>query len=323
MPANLSQPYKKAEEAFRRARNAEEKMAALQEMLATIPKHKGTEKLQADIKTRMAKLRDESKTKKKQKGGYNPFGVEKQGAGQVVLAGYPNCGKSALVGALSRAKVKVADYPFSTALPVSGMMPYRDTYVQLVDTPPLTPDNIPSGLIGTFKEADLLLVVVDGSSPEALEQLEGLLEVLQEREVIDLSEEGTIIAPIPFLVVATKADRPEYAGNLEVLRELRPDLPLHPVSSTGIGLEAMKEMLFAALGVIRIYGKAPGRPADKEQPFILPRGSTVLDFAGLVHKDFPQRLKSALVWGSSRFGGQAVPRDHTLEDGDVVELQLS
>ncbi len=323
MPANLTQQYKNAEEAYRRARNAEDKMAALQEMMATIPKHKGTEKLQADIKSRMARLREESRTRKKTKGGYDPFGVEKQGAGQIVLAGYPNCGKSALVGALSRARVKVTDYPFATALPVSGMMPYRDIHVQLVDTPPLTPDNVPAGLLGTFKEADAILIVLDSASPTVLEQLEGLLEVLQEREVIDLSEEGTIVAPAPFLVAATKADCSGSAENLSVLQELYPELVFYIVSSTGIGLERLKEALFTILEVIRIYGKVPGRPPDREKPFILRRGSTVLDFAGLVHRDFPHRLKSALVWGSARFDGQAVPRDYLLADGDVVELQLT
>jgi ribosome-interacting GTPase 1 len=322
VPANLTPQYHAAEEAFRRARTAEEKIAALQEMLAVIPKHKGTEKLQADIKRRIARLREEGKKKSKTR-GYNPFNVEKQGAGQIVLAGYPNTGKSALVGVLTRAKVKVADYPFATSLPVAGMMPYEDTYVQLVDTPPIAPDNVPPGLIGTFKEADALLLVVDVSSEECLEQLEQLLEMLQQREVIDLSEEGEIVAPVPFLVAATKVDVPGAAENLEVLRELKEDLEILAVSAeSGIGLEELRKRLFEILNVIRVYGKAPGRPADKEKPFILKRGSSVLDFAAEVHRDFPRRLKSALVWGSSRFQGQAVPRDHILEDGDIVELQL-
>ncbi|HOL18134.1 MAG TPA: 50S ribosome-binding GTPase [Bacillota bacterium] len=323
MPANLTQQYHHAEERYRQAKTTEEKLKALQEMMAVIPKHKGTEKLQADIKRRIARLKEEGQKKKQSKGGYNPFGVEKQGAGQIVLAGYPNCGKSALVGALTRAKVKVADYPFSTPLPVSGMMPYEDIYIQLVDTPPLTSDNVPPGLLGTFREADALLLVIDCSTPECLDQLEGLLEVLQEREVIDLSEEGEIIAPVPFMVLAAKIDKAGSEDNLEVLRQLRPELEIAPVSAyRSDTLEPLKEKLFALLNIIRIYGKAPGRPAEMEQPFILRKGSTVLDFAGMVHKDFPQRLKSALVWGSSRFDGQAVPRDYVLEDRDVVELQL-
>ena len=137
MPANLTPQYYSAEEAYKKAKTNEEKIAALKEMLAVIPKHKGTEKLQADIKSRMARLREE-KGKKKQAKGYNPFNVDKQGGGQVVLVGYPNTGKSALLGALSRAKAKVADYPYTTTMPLSGMMPYEDIYIQLVDGPPIT-----------------------------------------------------------------------------------------------------------------------------------------------------------------------------------------
>lgn len=321
MPANLTPQYHAAEDKFRYARTAEEKEAALQEMLALIPKHKGTEKLQADIKKRLARLKEEGKKKKAARAA-DPFAVEREGAGQVVLAGYPNCGKSALVGALTRAKVKVTDYPFATALPLSGMMPYEDTYVQLVDTPPVTPEAIPPGLTGTFKAADALLIVVDAASPDCLDQLEGLLQLLQEREVIDLSEDGEIIAPLPFLTVATKMDLPESAEHLLLLRELRPDLTLDPVSCEGQGLDQLRRKLFEILEVIRIYGKAAGRPVDKERPFILRKGGTVLDFAEMVHKDFPKRLKSALVWGSSRFDGQAVARDYPLEDRDIVELQL-
>jgi len=322
VPANLTPQYYEAEERFRRAQNTEEKIQALEEMLSVIPKHKGTEKLQADIKKRLSKVREEGKKKKSSSKGYDPFGVEKQGAGQIVLAGYPNSGKSSLVTSLTRAKVKVAEYPFTTALPATGMMPYKDTWVQLVDTPPLSVDNVPSGLIGTFKEADALLIVIDVSTAECLEQMDGLMQVLQEREVIDLSEEGEIIAPIPYLVVANKIDHPDAQENLEVMQELMPGFSPLTVSSQGNNLEGLKEKLFEILDVIRVYGKPADREADMERPFILKRGGTVLDFAGQVHKDIPEQLKSALVWGSSKFDGQAVARDYVLEDGDIVELQL-
>lgn len=322
MPANLTPQYYAAEETYKKATSTEDKIKALQEMLSVIPKHKGTERLQGDIKKKIARLKEEGKKKKQTKGGFNPFGVEKQGAGQVVLAGYPNSGKSSLVGTLSRAKVKIADYPFATALPVSGMMPYKDTFIQLVDTPPLSLDNIPSGLIGTFKEADLLLIIIDVSTAECLDQLEGLVDILQEREVIDLSEEGAIIAPIPFMILANKIDQNGAADNLEVLRDLWTDLEIIPVSSSGVGLEGLKDQIYETLNIIRVYGKAVGRAADQDRPFILKKGSTVLDFAAQVHKDFPEKLKSALVWGSSKFDGQAVARDYVLEDEDIVELQL-
>ncbi len=322
MPANLTPQYYEAEDKYRRAKNTEERIQALEEMLMVIPKHKGSEKLQGDIKKRLARAKEEGKKKKSTAKGYDPFGVEKQGAGQIVLAGYPNSGKSSLITSLTRAKLKVADYPYTTAIPATGMMPYKDTWIQLVDTPPLMEDNVPSGLIGTFKEADALLIMIDVSTAECLEQYEGLMKVLQEREVIDLSEEGEIIAPIPFLVVANKIDYLEAKENLEVMKELMPGFDPLTVSINGNGLEELKEKLYGILDVIRVYGKSPDRPADMERPFILKRGSTVLNFAEQVHKDFPEQLKSALVWGSSKFDGQAVAREYVLEDGDIVELQL-
>lgn len=319
MPANLTPLYHAAEEKYRKARTPEEKAEALQEMLATIPKHKGTEKLQAEIKRRLAQLREEKQQSKKQKSGYNPFFVEKQGAGQVVLAGYPNTGKSALVAALTRAKVKVADFPYTTSVPAAGMMPFEDILIQLVDTPPFTADNIPGGLIGTLRSADLLLVTVDLSAGDCLEQAETTLQVLEERGIIDPEGENTLA--VPYFVLGTKADLPEASENLEILRELRPDLEITPFSihSDHSGFAAR---IFAMLDVIRIYSKAPGKKPDMTRPFILKKGSTVLDLAYAIHRDFPEKLKSVLVWGSSRFDGQAVPRDYVLADKDIVELVI-
>ncbi len=321
MPANLTPQYYSAEELFKKAKSNPEKMAALKEMLANIPKHKGTEKLQADIKSRMAKLREEPAKKKSAK-GFNPFSVEKQGAGQVVLVGYPNTGKSALVGAITRAKVKVGEYPYTTAVPQSGMMPYEDTYVQVVDAPPVTVELMPAGFLGTIRDADALIIVVDASSDDCLEELEGTIALLEDKQVIDLSDDGEFVAPKPFLVIATKTDVGGAAGNLELMRELKPGLEILPVSVEGPGLDVLKQRVFEMLEVIRIYGKVPGKPADMEQPFILKKGSTVLELAQEIHKDFANNLKGALVWGSARFDGQSVAREYVLHDKDIVELQM-
>jgi ribosome-interacting GTPase 1 len=319
MPANLTPQYYSAEEKYRKAATPEEKTEALQEMLSVMPKHKGTEKLQADLKKRLSQLREESQ-KKKQKGGYNPFHVEKQGAGQVVLAGCPNTGKSSLVSALTRAKVKVADFPFTTTLPATGMIPYEDIHIQLVDTPPFTADSVPPGLTGTFRNADALLIVIDLSAGECLDQLETAISLLEERSVIDPSGESPVA--VPYMILGTKNDLPDASGNLEILKELHPKTIIFPVSASGQNLELLKVRIFEMLHVIRIYGKAPGKKAEMERPFILRNGSTVLDLAYTVHRDFPQKLKSALVWGSARFDGQAVPRDYVLHDKDIVELVI-
>jgi ribosome-interacting GTPase 1 len=319
VPANLTPQYYAAEERYKRSRTFEEKTDALQEMLSVIPKHKGTEKLQADIKKKLSQLREESQNqKKKAKGGYNPFHVEKQGAGQVVLAGCPNTGKSALVATLTRAKVKVADFPFTTALPATGMMPYEDVLVQLVDTPPFTAENVPPGLMGTFRNADALLLIIDLASGECLDQLETTLSLLTNRGIIDDSGESPF--SLPYLILGLKADMPDASANLDILRELHPDTEIVPFSTYDGDTDALRRRIYDLLDVIRIYTKSPGKPPDLERPFVMKRGSTVVELAYEIHRDFPDRLKSALVWGSARFDGQAVARDYVLHDKDIVEL---
>jgi len=331
MPANLTPQYHAAEEAFKKASTLEEKIEALQEMLAVIPKHKGTEKLQADLKRRLSKLKEEGE--KKAKGSrYNPFFVEKQGAGQVVMVGYPNTGKSSLLSALTRAKAKVAEYPFTTSVPLAGMMPYQDIFIQLVDTPPISSEGPPPGLLNTLRGGDLLLITIDTSSDLCLEQTEETLSFLLNKKVIyDLSgkrppaEDGKIgkIQVLPFLIAATKSDHPQSRENLKILQELNPNLSFLQVSvNDETTLNALKEKIFQALEIIRVYTKAPGKQPDMGTPFVLKRGETVLDLAYNIHRDFPNRLKNARIWGSSKYDGQSVARDYVLEDGDIVELNV-
>ncbi len=331
MAANLTPQYYAAEEEYKKATTVEEKIEALQEMLSVIPKHKGTEKLQGDLKRRLSKLKEEGQ-KKSKTATYNPFNVEKQGAGQVVLAGYPNVGKSSLVASLTRAKVKVAEFPFTTAIPATGMMPYKDVSIQLVDTPPFNADGAPTGLLNTFKRGDLLLVVIDAGSDNCLEELEETLDFLQEKRVIrPLGENSAADAEvdtgrryIPYRIIATKMDLPQSRENLEIIRELKPELSILTISTRlKDGFLELKQTVFDDLEIIRVYTKAPGKEPDLETPFVLKRGETVIDLAYSIHRDFPDRLKNARLWGSSKFDGQAVARDYVLEDGDIVELNLA
>jgi ribosome-interacting GTPase 1 len=76
------------------------------------------------------------------------------------------------------------------------------------------------------------------------------------------------------------------------------------------------------LEVVRIYPKEPGKPPDKERPFVLPRGSTVLDLAAVIHKDMAANLKRARIWGANMYEGAPAPREHVLSDRDIVELHV-
>ncbi|HAU31779.1 MAG: TGS domain-containing protein [Desulfotomaculum sp. 46_296] len=323
MPANLTPQYYAAEEAFRNAVTITEKISALEDMLAVIPKHKGTEKLQADIKRRLARLREEGQ-KRNALNRYDPFHIEKQGAGQVALVGYPNSGKSALVGALTRAKVKIADYPFTTIIPSSGMLPYEEVYIQLVDTPPLTSEGFPPGLAGLLISADALLLVIDSCAGECLNQLESALRLLSERKIIrDQTDAATKAKPMQrLIIVANKTDRPEGKENLQLLQELLPpNFEILPVSAEkGKNLEQLKTRLFAALEIIRVFTKPPGKEPDFTRPFILPQGSSVLELVEDIHKDFIKNLRGARIWGSARFPGQSVPKEYIIRDKDIIEL---
>jgi len=324
MPANLSPEYLDAEKHFKSAKTTEDKVEALEEMLATIPRHKGTEKMQADLKRRLSKLRAEQARRPTSRAGII-HRVEKEGAGQVALAGPPNSGKSLLVQRLTHALPEVADYPFTTRVPVPGMMPFEDVQIQLVDLPPVHPDFPESWLYQIIRNADATLLVVDLSDPDLLEDLDTTLGQLAQAKV-QVSSEDLPEAPgwlrKRTLLAANKIDASGAQDDFEILSELYgARFPMVRVSAlTGDGLEQLRQAVFDLLEVIRVYTKAPGKKLERTAPYILKRGSRLIDLAGHVHHDFLEQLKYARLWGHGKFEGQMVNRDHLLEDKDVVEL---
>ena len=328
MPANLTPQYLEAEAKFRAAQTTPEKLEALEEMLSVIPKHKGTERMQADIKRRIAKLRQKEKVRGGGRRGLE-FHVEKEGAGQVAIAGPPNSGKSLLVRRLTGAEPEVAEYPFTTRRPLPGMMEYEDILVQLVDMPPIGRDATDPWVLALARAADAVVVVLDLAGGTILDDVESVGHELARTKVqlIAPGEEPTGECPIgtvfrPALIVANKADVPGAQENLAIFRELyEPGLPIVPVAAlTGDGLEELRTEIYRLLGVVRVYSKIPGKPPDRERPFVLKRGSTVADLASAVHKDFTDRLRFARVWGGNKPDGVMAGRDQELEDGDIIEL---
>lgn len=327
MPANLTPQYLAAEQRFREAKTTQEKLDALEEMMAVIPKHKGTEHMRADIKRRIAKLRDKEKTSKGVKKAYE-FHVEKEGAAQIAVIGPPNSGKSLLLKHFTAAEPEVADYPFTTRVPLPGMMEYEDIQIQLVDTPPVTADYFETWMAGIVRNADGVLLVVDLTSPDLIEGIEDLREQLL-RSKIRLKGYSEPEGDFPYgmvivstLITANKADAPGAAQSLEILNELYGDeFPIAAVSVlTGKGMEDLKRRIYDLAQIIRVYTKIPGKPPDKNRPFTLKRGSTLLDLASAVHKDFVANLRFARAWGVNKPDGAMISRDQALEDGDIVEL---
>ncbi|RJP70328.1 MAG: TGS domain-containing protein [Candidatus Abyssobacteria bacterium SURF_17] len=329
MPANLTPEYLEAEKAYKQAKTSTEKMECLERMLSTIPKHKGTEKMQADIKRRIAQLKERMEGERARKRGGVSLVVKREGAGKVVLIGPPNSGKSQLLCSLTNAKPEVAPYPFTTRLPVPAMMPFEDVLIQLVELPAIAEEHCEPATVDNIRNADLVLVVVDLSATDPLEQLTCTLALL-EKVKIKLSLTGNGEGS-PFgwtgkkaLVVANKSDCDEDSVILSLMRELwEGDLPIIAVSAEkGLQLEELRLEIFRRLDIIRVYSKVPGKSLQKDAPFTLKTGSTLLDFAAAVHKDFTQKLKFGKVWGSSAFDGQSVSTDYVLADGDIVELHI-
>ena len=327
MPANLTPQYKEAEQRFRDAQGHEEKLEALREMMALLPKHKGTEKLQADLRRRLAKLEEEGAHAHKGGQRADPGHVRHEGAGQWALIGPPNAGKSALLRALTHARPEVAPYPFTTRVPLPGMMPFEDVQVQLVDTPAVTAEHGEPYMPNLVRNADGVAWVLDLSGDDVAGDVAVLRALLARARVWPAGrplppDAPPLLASLPVVAVANKRDLDGDGTFAALAREaIDPDLPLFAVSAEhGDGLEELRRALFVRLGRIRLYAKQPGHKPDLERPFVLPAGATVEDLARHIHKDIAEHLRYARIWGDARFEGQQVDRHHVLADRDVVEI---
>lgn len=327
MPANLTPDYERAENRYRAATTDDQRLDALREMFATIPKHKGTEKLQADLKHRISELR-KAVAHKPKTGGTDLYHVPRGGAAQIVLVGPPNVGKSLLVGKTTHAPVKVADYPFSTALPVPGMAWYHDVQIELVDTPPVTAEHIPGTLLGTIRAADIIALVADGTS-DPLEQADMLLTLLEGRGLKLRSARLDELDPADAadhcaMLLVNKVDLlPD--GGAEVVLTLRElyagRLQVHGVSAmTGEGVENVLARLWELLALIRVYTREPGQHGDPGKPFVLDAGATVEDLGRAIHRELPGKIKFARLWRMGRPEGLQVHHTEPLHDKDIVEI---
>ncbi len=332
MAANLTQQYKKAEDNYRRATTPEEELKWLQVMFAEMPKHKASENLQAKLKTQMSELRKEMEQQRSgpKKAVGKSFKIPKQGAGTIVMIGGPNAGKSQFLATLTRATPEVAPYPFTTQQPQPGMMPWEDVFIQLIDTPPITPDFLEPYILGFIRSADLVLLMVDLGSDDGIEQCKDVLDRLngtKTRLAVEsgLDEEDVGLSFTKTFLIANKIDLPDAADRLELLHEMIP-LPFREfkVSANDVAsLETLRNEIYASLEVVRIYSKDPKKKEpDREKPFTLRQGDTLLDLAEQIHKDYAKNLKFGKVWGTAVHDGTVVKGDYVLNDKDVIEVHV-
>ncbi|CAN5253975.1 50S ribosome-binding GTPase [soil metagenome] len=330
MAVNLPPHYHDADARFKKAKSPEDKLVALREMWVLLPKHKASEKLQVILKKKISELTDEIEQVKSgpKKAAPNTFNFPKQGAGQLVFVGPPNAGKSLLLSKLTKATPTVAPYPFTTREPVPGMMDFEDVRVQLIDLPPITSDVYEPFITDLTRSADaavLFLDLSDDDGPAATLTVIERLKSFRRLLVSELpAEEDPASYSLKTLLIANKSDDEAADIRLEMAREaLGNQFAWHIVSAErGDGLDELRKAIYERLGVIRIYTKQQGKPADMTSPFTVPHGSTVSEFAGYVHNDFEETVKNARVWGSGAFDGQTVGRDHVVQDKDVIELHM-
>jgi ribosome-interacting GTPase 1 len=326
MPANLTPQYLEAEARFKQAKTTQEKITALEVMMAVIPKHKGTERLRGQLKSRMAKLKED--LQKRPAVGKSEFlyNVKREGAGQAILLGLPNSGKSSLLSRITHASSEVADYPFTTQRPIPGMMTFENVQIQLVDTPPVQLDHTEPGFSNLVRNADAVVFLAD-LADDPVFQTEVLLEEVGQMKIKVIGAvpaqplaEGWISRKA--LLLGNKCDlRNSMEGYRALEARFGKDYPMLPISAKeGMNLDEVRKEVYRMLDIIRVYTKSPGKEANFTEPVILRKDSTVEDVALSIHKDFSAKLRYARIWGSGKFDGQMVKRDYRVSEGDVIEL---
>jgi ribosome-interacting GTPase 1 len=328
MPTNLPPDYFQVEKRLREAQTPAEKAALLEELISTVPKHKGTDHLRADLRRQLSRLKEEAQAHKKHGVHHTIYSVEREGAGQAVVVGPANVGKSSLVAALTHAQPEVSEVPYTTRRPAPGMMPFENIQIQLVDTPSMDPVLAEPGLFDLIRRSDLLLLVVD-LQEDPLQQLGETLALMEEHRIAPAQFSGKYPAEkrmvcLPAILLTNKFDDPQLDELFDIFCALLDPLwePIPVSALTGRNFPAFKQKAFELLEIIRVYARPPGKEADLEKPFVMKKGGTVTELAAKIHRDFYEHLKSARVWGSAAFDGQLVQRDYVLRDGDIVELRI-
>lgn len=333
MPANLSQQYRNAEKKYRRAATLEEELECLLLMLREIPKHKGTDKLQAELKKKISQARSRLQNQPTRKSSPG-FRMPRQGAGRVVIVGAPNSGKSLLYNVLTESSADVAEFPFTTTAPQPALMSYEDVNIQVVDTPPITQGNFDPHIEALIRGADLVLLTIDLASDEGLEGFFHCIRTIQNsrtrlQKTAGLDETDIGVTYSTTFRVFTQSDCAGASERKELFDEFRAEQGVADefeefvVSAVaGNGLDKLKNAVFESLDLVRIHTKDPAqKEPDLADPYTLARGSTVIDLAELIHEELARNFHSARVWGEGKHDGTVVFADYELSDKDIVEIK--
>jgi small GTP-binding protein len=299
MPVNAGYEYGQAQKKFQEARTDDERIAALEEMLSTVPAHKGTEVLRMELKGKLSKLRKKQESARSKRAKRQSIFVKREGAARVVLIGLPNSGKSYILSKITNAKPLIAEYEFTTRKPEVGIMNYEGIKIQIIEVPAFFQGFYESSTgpmyMSFIRDTDLVVIVVDGKkNPE--DTLNIIMNEIRKAWIkFDYDK---------IIVIVNK----EFKY-------------LNSVFKT-TSLENAKELIWERLNLVYVYTKSPGKPKEFP-PVALKKGSTVKDLALEVHKDFLTNFNYARIWGKSvKHNGSTVGLDHVLGSADVVEFHM-
>jgi small GTP-binding protein len=305
MPANLPPQFFEIQKKLNQTKDIQEKIEILEKMLAICPKHKGTERVQEEIKKKIAKLKRVQTKKIKREEIYF---VKKEGVGQVLILGPENSGKTSFLNFLCQTNFKVADYPFTTQFPQIGMADFENVKIQFVDTPPISKEFKPGWLKNLARQADLILVLIDlVKNPK--EKLKEILEILKEWEI----EKEKI------LIFGNKIDLSEAKENFEKLKR---EFEIEPISNKISNPEDLKRKIFYGLKIMRVYLKKPKEKPDFLNPIILKRGEKLIDLVKEINEEWVEKFKGAKIFSQDLKSFKIFGRDYFLKDGDVVEIKF-
>ena len=292
MPTNVGYEYVNAEKEYHEAKSTSQKIKALRSMLTAVPKHKGTEKMQAQIKKQIAKLQSQLTIEKtKGKSSYSSS-IKKEGAATIAIVGKTNTGKSFLLSKLSGKKVKISEYEFTTMTPEVRMIPYENVMIQGIEIPPIYDKFYESKngrqILSNIRLADLVIVLANS------------------KKDFDIIKSELSKANITLVM------KPKNISLFEI------ELPYLRINKSDFSRKIVPK-IWKYVKKIRIQTKTAGKIAEK--PIVLDENSRIEDVARTIHQDFLKNFRFARVWGpSAKFDGQQVGLDHKLKDKDIVEI---
>jgi len=304
MPVNASPEYSKAEKEYLEAKTVEEQITALDIMLKVAPKHKSSENLLANLRTRKKRL-EADVAKRKKSGKSKQVGIKK-GDMQVVIIGKTNSGKSSLLKILTNASPKISGNRFTTTEPQIGILEYNGTQIQIVEIPAIDGEKFDKGIVHT---SDVIIILVNKLSE--IREIENLLPFAPGKKIICFNKIDLLEEEQRRKIFATLQSKKYTFSLVSTIPEWEEN-----------GIEELKEKIFNSFKVLRIFTKEPGKEKSNKAMIMKPN-STVRDAAEKILKGLSTKIKETRIWGpSSKFSGQVVGLNHQLKDLDVVEFKI-